>query len=59
MIYLIIILILLQVLPILFTFEVHTHPIHREYGIRLVGASKVEALVIGLGLRTIRIEGRK
>lgn len=59
MVYLIVILVLLQVLPILFTFEIHTHPIHREYGIRLAGASKVTAVVIGFGLRTIRIEAKK
>ena len=52
------ILLLLYVLPILFTAELHTHPCHNEYGVRVAGTDKY-ALVIGFGLKVIRIEWRR
>lgn len=42
---------LLYLLPILFTLEVHRHPIHSEWGIRLCDG----VLVIGVGRTTLRI----
>lgn len=52
MTYLIITYTLLHILPILFTVEVHTHPIYREYGVRYVDST----LIISLGKNIWRIK---
>ena len=57
MAYLAIVYILLHALPVLFTAEVHKHPISREYGIRVCKDFKTKpVLVVGLGKSILRIE---
>jgi hypothetical protein len=49
-------LLILYTLSILFDVEVHKHPTHTEYGIRVCGGYKTDnSLVIGLGKLILRI----